>query len=364
MDAHPQFTHSRPVRALRAAAAATVFAAVIVLAGCAEERSEPQREQRQLLGTNSVITIYDSSFPDDAFDRYFDRVEEIQNRMSINEAEYDDTEVLRINRHAGVEPVEVSEDTFFVISEGKRWGETTGGLFDISVKPLIRLWDIGGPDEQVPSEADREEALSLVNYDEIELDESARTVFLPTEGMGLDVGGIAKGYAVDEIARMMREDGIERAIIDFGGDLYNLGTRPDGSRWRIGIQHPSGRRQELLAVITSSDEAVVSSGPYERYFEEDGTRFHHIFDVRTGAPSDSGLVSTTVSGPDATGADVLSTAVFVMGLEDGYALIEDMNDYEAVFADDRGGVFATSGVRDDVEVRADDFELRDYSPVD
>ncbi len=351
-------------RALRFAGTATLIAALMLLAGCAEEQADPQREQRQLLGTNSVITIYDSSFPDDAFERYFERVEEIQNKMSINEAEYDDTEVLKINRNAGVEPVQVSDDTFFVISEGKRWAEITNGLFDISVQPLIRLWDIGGPDEQVPSEEDREEALSLINYEEIELNESENTVYLPREGMGLDVGGIAKGYAVDEITRMMREDGIERAIIDFGGDLYNIGTRPDGTPWRIGIQHPSGRRQELLGVITSSDEAVVTSGPYERYFEEDGTRFHHIFDIRTGAPSDSELVSATVIGADAIGADVLSTAIFVMGLEDGYALIEDLEDYEAVFADEQGGVYATAGVREDVEVRAEDFELRDHSSVD
>ncbi|MFP4643819.1 MAG: FAD:protein FMN transferase [Spirochaetales bacterium] len=342
----------------------TVVLLALIFAACSEEQSEPEREQRQLLGTSTVITIYDSSIPDDAFDRYFERVEEIQNRMSSNEEEYDDTEILSINRNAGVEPVEVSDDTFFVVSEGKRWGEITDGLFDMSVLPLLRLWDIGGPDEQVPSEAEREEALSLVNYEEIELDDSANTVYLPREGMGIDVGGIAKGYAVDEITAMMREDGIERAIIDFGGDLYSIGSRPDGTRWRIGIQHPSGNRQQILSIINSSDEAVVTSGPYERYFEQDGKRYHHILDPRTGAPSDNGLVSTTVVGPDAIGADVLSTAAFVMGLPEGYELIEEREDYEAVFADDEDNVYATSGIRDDVDVRAEEFEMRESNPAD
>lgn len=320
---------------------------------------EPRREQRSLLGTNSIITIHDSRIPSGAFERYFDRVEEIQNRMSINEDNYDDTEILRVNRNAGRQPVEVSEDTFFVVEEAKRWGEISRGTFDISVEPLIRLWGLGTPNERIPSETERRETIELIDYRRIELDPEARSIYLPEERMGIDVGGIAKGYAVDEIARMMIEDGIESAIIDFGGDLYTIGTRPDGNPWRIGIQHPSGQRQQLLAAITSTNEAVVTSGGYERYFEQDGERYHHIFDVSTGAPADSGLVSVTVSGPDAIGADVLSTAGFILGLEAAYDVIASLEGYEAIFATEEGIVYATGGIYEKVEIRSDDFELRE-----
>ncbi|MFW5994747.1 MAG: FAD:protein FMN transferase [Spirochaetia bacterium] len=338
---------------------------MLVLLGCSEESTEPQREQRRLLGTTSIITIYDDSIPEDAFERYFSRVEEIQNRMSINESDYDDTEVLQINRNAGEQAVEVSSDTFHVIQQGKEWGRVTDGVFDISVTPLVRLWGIGTSSEQVPSEEAREEALSHIDFRDVELNESEQSVYLKDEGMGIDVGGIAKGFAVDEIVSMMSEDGIEGAIVDFGGDLYTIGTRPNGDPWRIGIQHPSGRRQELLAVITSSNESVVTSGPYERYFEgDDGERYHHIFDIETGAPARSGLVSATVIGPEALAADVLSTTIFVMGLEEGAALIESLPDYEAVFATEDGGVYATGDVADNLEIQADDFELRELDSTD
>lgn len=322
---------------------------------------EPQQEEREVFGTNGVITIHDSTFPEDAIDRYFERAEQIQDTISRNEEVYDDTEILTINRNAGEEPVEVSDDTFFLVSEGMRLGEMTDGVFDITAEPLVELWDIGGPNQQVPSEAEREETLSLVNFEEIELDEAANTVYLPREGMGVDLGSIAKGYAIDEIAGMMREDGIESAIIDFGGDLYNLGARPDGTEWTIGIQHPSGESERILATISSTDDAIATSGTYEREFEEDGVRYHHILDVGTGAPSDSGLVSTTVVGPQATAADALSKTVLVMGLEDGYEFIEDLDDYEGVFADDDGGIYATPGIHGDLEVGADDFELLEYT---
>lgn len=349
-------TFSRGTVVLRAIA---ITALVVFLSACSEDDPEPQREQRQLLGTNSIITIYDASIPDDAFDRYFSRVEEIQDRMSINESDYDDTEVMQINRNAGEQAVEVSEDTFYVIEQGKEWGRITDGIFDISVTPLVRLWGIGTSSEQVPSEEEREEALSRIDYRNVELDDSDNSVYLSEEEMGIDVGGIAKGFAVDEIASMMDEDGVESAIVDFGGDLYTIGERPTGDPWRIGIQHPSGRRQQLLAVITSSNESVVTSGPYERYFESDGERYHHIFDVNTGAPSRSGLVSATVIGPEALGADVLSTTIFVMGLERGTELIDSLPEYEAVFATEEGGIYTTGDVADNLEVRADDFELRE-----
>lgn len=327
------------------------------LSACSRD-SGPTRETRFLLGTAASISIYDESFPSQTIDRAFERVTEIQNRMSINESDYDDTEILAVNRNAGRASVSVSDDTAEVVREGIRWAEVTNGAFDISLAPLITLWGIGTPREQVPSPAAIEGRISLVGYDEIQVTDDP-DIFLPREGMAIDVGGIAKGYAVDETARIIREAGVSHALVDFGGDIFTVGTRVDGNPWRIGVQHPSSERQELLAVIELVDQAVVSSGDYERFFERNGIRYHHIIDAETGAPSRSGLTSVTIVGPEAMGADALSTGVFVMGLEAGMALVETLPEYEAIIATSDRRVYVSSGMRGEVELRASDHELVD-----
>lgn len=278
--------------------------------------------------------------------------------MSLNEAEYDDTEVLRINRRAGLEPVAVSEDTLKVIREGLRYGELTGGAFDITVAPLIRLWGFGTGEERVPAAEEIEAVLPAVDYSRVEIHAgTGSAVYLPSPEMGIDVGGIAKGYAADEAARVLREAGVRNAILDFGGDIVTIGGRPDGSPWRIGIQHPSGERNRFVGILSSRDESVVSSGAYERFFHEDGVRYHHIFDPSTGYPSDSGLTSVTAIGADAMKTDVLSTAIFVMGLEAGLALLDSLPGYEGILATEDMRVFVTAGIADRFEVPGDEYEL-------
>ncbi len=339
-------------------AAALLSVLVFSLTISCSRDSGPARETRFLLGTATTISVFDSSFPSQAISRAFDRVSEIQERMSINESEYDDTEILEVNRNAGLSPVAVSDDTALVVSEGIRWAELSSGAFDISIAPLVQLWGIGTPRERVPAPPEIEETLPLVNYRRVSVRDGNR-IFLPEEGMGIDVGGIAKGYAVDEAARILREAGIQHALIDFGGDIFTIGTRVDGKPWRIGVQHPSSVRQDLLAVVEIVDLAIVSSGDYERYFEQNGIRYHHILDPATGMPSRSGLTSATVIGPDSIGADALSTAVFVMGLDDGMELIESLPGYEAIFATTNRRVYVSSGLQGRVELLASDHELAD-----
>ncbi|MFP4508887.1 MAG: FAD:protein FMN transferase [Spirochaetota bacterium] len=337
-----------------------ITVAVVVLTGlsaCSRDDG-PTRETRFRLGTAASISIYDESYPSQTLERAFERVTEIQNRMSINEANYDNTEILEVNRNAGRAPVPVSDDTAQVVREGIRWAEITNGAFDISIAPLITLWGIGTPEERVPTPEEIESRVSLVAYDEIDVSDEPG-IYLPRDGMAIDVGGIAKGYAVDEAARVLREAGVNHALVDFGGDIFALGTRVDGNPWRIGVQHPSSNRQELLAVIELVDQAVVSSGDYERFFERNGIRYHHIIDPETGTPSRSGLTSVTVIGPDAMGADALSTGVFVLGLEEGMALVETLPDYEAVIATSDRRIHVSSGMQGEVELRASDHELAD-----
>ncbi len=347
--------------ASRHPAALVALVALVVASACRDPQEDPKSRTEFLLGTNATISIY-QQVSDDAFDRAYLRAREIQDLMSINEDEYKETEILRVNRRAGKEPVTVSEDTFTVVEAAKRFGAETDGAFDITIAPIVELWGIGTDREGIPSDEDIAERLQYVDYRRIELDRDERSIFLPESGMGIDVGGIAKGFAVRESARILRDKGVEHAILEFGGDIELIGTRPDGDPWRIGIQHPSGRRQRLLGTVSLSDTSIVSSGPYERYFEKDGERYHHIFSPEDGRPVRNRLTSVTVVGDDSIETDTLSTAAFILGLDRGFSLLEERAGIEGIIATEDGEVFVTGGLRDNFEVTADDFELIDSLP--
>ncbi|POR02060.1 hypothetical protein AU468_07350 [Alkalispirochaeta sphaeroplastigenens] len=356
----------RPLRPLRQHPAvspgnrlllATLFLTVPLLWGCSASSPARRSQTEFLLGTAVTITVFEANNPRPALTAAFERTREIQNRMSINREEYETTEILEVNRHAGQAPVKVSDDTLLVIREGIKAGHLTGGAFDITIAPLIALWGMGTETPSVPTKEEILRARSALDFRSLVVDEESRTVFLPRPGMALDVGGIAKGYAVDEGARILREAGIQHALLDYGGDIVTVGEHPRGTPWRIGLQHPSGERDRYLGVLSSRDESVVSSGAYERFFEEEGVRYHHIFDPATGYPSESGLTSVTVVGPRAIITDALSTAIFVMGLEAGMKLMEELPGYEAIIATGDDRIILTPGVADRFERTAPEYAL-------
>ncbi|WP_076488522.1 FAD:protein FMN transferase [Alkalispirochaeta americana] len=336
---------------------AILLLATPLLWSCSPAASARRSQTEFLLGTAVTITIFEAPNPRQALDEAFERTREIQNRMSINQAEYDTTEIMEVNRHAGHRPVAVSPDTFLVIREGLKVGELTGGAFDITIAPLIALWGMGTEAASVPPKEEVLRVQPAIGFSDVVLDTKAETVFLPRSGMALDVGGIAKGYAADEGARLLREAGVKHALLDYGGDIVTVGEHPRGTPWRIGLQHPGGQRDQYLGVLSSRDESVVSSGAYERFFEEEGLRYHHIFDPSTGYPSDSGLTSVTVVGPRAIITDALSTAIFVMGLETGLDLMEELPGYEAIIATEDNRIILTPGVADRFERTAPEYSL-------
>ncbi len=338
-------------------AVAALLVILVLLAACGRSDPERVRETAFLLGTAVTITVQDHRGAGEAIQRAFDRTREIQDKMSANDTAYDTTEIIRVNRYAGNRPVAVSEETFFVVLEALRFAELTGGAFDPTVLPLFRLWGMGTEDAAVPPIEEILEVLEFVDYEAVELDPEQRTVYLTRPGMALDLGGIAKGYAVNEAGRVLREAGVRHAILDYGGDIVTIGTRPDDTPWRIGVQHPNGRRGQFLGILESTDESVVSSGAYERYFTQNGTRYHHIFDPETGYPSLAGLTSVTVVGADAATTDALSTAIFVMGLEEGLELIESIPGYEAIIATGDGRIYLTGDLASRFQRRADEYEL-------
>ena len=219
----------------------------------------------------------------------------------------------------------------------------TGGALDISVYPIVRAWGFTTGSYQVPDEETIQSLLPLVDYTQIQYDAATGVVTLP-EGMEIDLGSVAKGYAGQLAAQMLRNSGVESALLNLGGNVQTVGAKPDGSPWQIGIKEPQG--EDAMMVLSVEDQAVVTSGGYERYFEQDGQTYWHIMDPSTGHPADSGLLSVTIVGKQGIICDGLSTSLFVMGLEKAADLWAQSGDFEAVFVTASGEVYITEGLRD------------------
>ncbi len=278
-------------------------------------------------------------------DRVFSRVEDIQWRMTTDPDPR--SEIHAINSAAPGTPVDFSEDTVLVLREGLRIAELSDGAFDPSVWPVVELWGIGTPDAGVPDKDVLESAVGRVSWDAVSVD--GRTVAIG-EGMGLDLGGIAKGYAADEAKRILREAGITSAILDFGGNIVTLGEQPVNGVWRIGVQQPDNSRGSILGIVEVGEESIVTSGPYERFFVQNGVRYHHIIDPETGYPAGNGLESVTIVAADSMLADGMSTAVFVQGLEVGVDFVNSLPEVEAIFVTEDDQVVITRGLEDRFEL--------------
>jgi len=291
-----------------------------------------ERTVYDLLGTTCMVRLYANGSPA-ILDAAFARIGEIDTRMTINAA-------------AGKKPVAVTSDVFTVIQRGLEYSEDGDGAFDISVQPLVKLWGIGTPKARIPEPQEIKKAISLINYHDIVLDAAAGTVFLRKQGMGIDLGSIAKGYAADEVARVVKAKGVGAALIDLGGNVLTMGTKPDGSRWRIAIQNPEEARGTAIGYVDITGGSVTTAGTYERYFERDGKRYFHILDARNGYPAWNGLSAVAIVAPDSITADGYDTLVFTMGLDKGRKFIESLKGaIDAIFITEKREVYVTSGLR-------------------
>ncbi|WP_243153080.1 FAD:protein FMN transferase [Sporotomaculum syntrophicum] len=264
---------------------------------------------------------------DEAFTA-FERISHLTDRFNYQDKTTPlSGDVIKVNNNAGNSPVRVSDDTLTILKRSNYFSELSGGAFDVTIGPLMDLWGFGS-NRHEPEQEEINEALTLVDYEKIKIDYEQGTVFLPKSGMLLDLGGVAKGYATDQAVSALRKLDVNHAIINAGGNVYALGTKPDGALWRVGVQDPRG--DGLIAIISVQDAAVVTSGDYQRYFIQGGARYHHILDPATGRSARDAM-QVTVVGDSAMDADILSTTLFVLGSEKGFDMVTRLENTEVVF---------------------------------
>lgn len=323
-----------------------LFLIPFVISSCTSSPHPRERgvNPKSYLFLNSVLNVKildKNADKEKIMKRVKSRLEEIEEKMSLN---LPTSELNKINENAGIKPVKVSDDTLSLIKTSLKYhklsADNQNGAFDIRIGPLVKLWDIGGLNQKIPS---YEEIISVLNKMKGEVIIKENTVYLEDEGMILDLGGAAKGYATDEIVKILREEGVKSAIIDLGGNIYILGSKEDGSDFKVGIQDPTATRGHYLGTVSLSDKSVVTSGTYERYFEDKGIRYHHILSTTTGYPADNNLVSVSVIGENSTLCDIMSTTLYLLGLEKGLEVAEKKDGLEAIFLTKTGDLYLTQG---------------------
>ncbi|QTL97185.1 FAD:protein FMN transferase [Iocasia frigidifontis] len=332
-----------------------ILVMMITFTACQNKRengTHPKDATTFLMGTVVQMRVYGSN-AQEVIDNSFTRLREIENEMSTTIVS---SEISRINTHPG-EDIKVNADTYRVLKKAVEYANLTNGKFNPAIGPLVKLWSIGTENARVPAEDEIKEALKLVNYQWIDLDDEQMTVMLEKQGMSLDLGAIAKGYAADEVRRIVKNSRVESAYVNLGGNVLVIGEKPDGTPWKVGIQDPRHNRGNVMASIDVRDKTLVTSGNYERYFEKDGVIYHHILDPDTGYPADSGLLSCTIITTDSFDADALSTSIFILGPAKGLELLEEIDGVEAMLITKDLGIILSSGIEGQVDILNDDFQL-------
>lgn len=307
----------------------TIFLAFIVmlLSGCSVTSKEPISKTGFYFDTVITITIYDSD-NEDLLEQCFSYCDAFEKQISRT---IETSEISRINAAKG-NPVEVSDTTLELIKKGIEYGNLTNGAFDITIAPLSELWDFKNNPGTVPSDNEISKALSHVNYESIII--AGNTITLTDPNAAIDLGGIAKGYIADKLKEYLLGEGVESALINLGGNILTIGGKPNGTPFNIGIQKPFDKQNATITSVAVQNSSVVTSGSYERYFEANGTMYHHILNTKTGYPSNTGLLSVTILSKKSVDGDALSTACFALGLEDAKKLIKSVENIDAIFITD------------------------------
>jgi thiamine biosynthesis lipoprotein len=312
--------------------------AIILLLAPLPVRAEWVGDARPMMGTEVSVYLWsdDSVEGLNAVESVFQEADRIDRLMSTYKYE---SEISKINREAAAAPFETSAELYDLIARSLEISTLTGGAFDITYESVGQHYDFR--ERRRPDESTVESELQKIDFRYLQMDDRTHNIRFDREGVQINLGGIAKGYVVERAVEILRAKGIQNAIVTAGGDSRLLGDRR-GRPWMVGIRDPR-KDGEVTISVPLQDEAISTSGDYERFFDEDGVRYHHIIHPGTGTPA-NGVHSATVFGPDAVTTDALSTSVFVMGVDQGLKLIASLPDYESIVIDAEGRVYYSDGL--------------------
>lgn len=321
---------------------ASILTAVLFLTACNNSYNEADMNREEFLAMDTYISL--SAYGENsevALANARREIKSVESQLSVTD---ESSEVSRINQGAGEETV-ISEDAAQVIDFALYLNTLTEGAFDITLYPIIKEWGFTTGSYRIPDQEKINGLLKKTGSKNIDFYDNV--IFLP-EGYAIDLGALGKGFAADKAAAALKEKGVASALLSLGGNIQAIGSKPDGAPWNIGIQNPFG--DDNAAVLKVTDKAVVTSGNYQRYFEENGKRYCHIINPETGYPVDNGLMSVTVIGESGLLCDGLSTSLFVMGEEKAVDFWREQGDFEMIIITEDGRLLATEGIYEDLSV--------------
>lgn len=310
----------------------------IVAAGCLCNINKCTQKSIFAMDTYMELTAYGFN-SEKAVDEAIDEITRLDKMFSTGDAE---SEITKLNTQKNIK---MSDEVLYLFDESKAISEATNGAFDITIYPIMRAWGFGGDEFRVPSTDELDKLIKNVDYRKIKFDIRTNEVELPNE-VEVDFGGIAKGYTSSRVADIMRKNNIKSAILNLGGNVQAVGTKPDGSKWKVAVKSPDDSKP-YIGVLQISDKCVITSGGYERFFEQEGIVYHHIINPKNGMPANNGLVSVTIVSDDGTKADALSTALFVMGKEKAIDYWKQhKTEFDIILVDDENNTFVSDGIKD------------------
>lgn len=304
--------------------------------------ADDESVSRDVFAMDTYMTV--TAFGSHAQEAVSQAVAEINRLDALLSTGSADSEVSKINQGQGTD---LSEDTTYLLSRSLELYDSTDHVFNIAVYPLMEAWGFTSGNYKVPDQATLDDLLTYTDVSKINFNQEEASVDFDMEGMKIDLGGIAKGYTSTRIMDIYKACGVTSGLVNLGGNVQVLGTKTDGSAWRIGIQDPQDT-EGYLGALSVVDKAVITSGGYERYFEENGKTYHHIIDPATGYPAENGLISVTIVSTDGTLADGLSTSLFIMGKDKAIDYWRAHSDeFDMILMDDARGMYVSEGIADD-----------------
>ncbi len=312
-----------------------------------DEGAEKYTRTFNALDTVVQLIVYNDD-PNIDVEKVFDETEElieVLESIISKTREGSFTEQLNANGEFDYSNYEYAAIIHQLVSKSNYYEELSGGVLDITMEPVVRLWDINNGNTEVPAQADIDAKLALVNYENFTRDEATQKYVL-ANGSTVDFGAIAKGHIADIVKGSLMSKGINSALVNLGGNVMTIGAKPGDKNWIIGLQDPTGDTGAQLGTIEVKNQSLVTSGNYERFFIKDGVRYHHILDPNTGYPANSGLIQTTIISDHSVDCDALSTSTFILGAEKGMELIDKLDGFEAIFVGEDLEYYYSEGFMD------------------